>query len=71
MTIRINTKPFRHQHGMSQRTLGDKVGVISNTVYCWERGRTLPDLRQLVRLADEFGCSLDELVVVDERAPTG
>ena len=56
---RIHTA--RKAAGLSQEALGDKLGVVSQTVSKWERGESAPDAALLVPLADALGVSLDAL----------
>ena len=51
----------RKAAGLSQEALGEKLGVVSQTVSKWERGESAPDAALLVPLADALGVSLDAL----------
>ena len=56
-------KKFRKQKGWSQQKLAEKTGLSFNTITKIEQGRAeYPTLKTLIRLADVFGVSLDELV---------
>ncbi|MBQ8202229.1 MAG: helix-turn-helix transcriptional regulator [Clostridia bacterium] len=54
-------KSLRLAHGLSQQSLGEKLGVSSVSVGKWERGQTQPDISTLTRLADIFSTTLDDL----------
>src|SRR5579864_7185201 len=41
-------KQFRARQGMSQRKLGEELGVHHRTIGAWERGATLPKTRGMV-----------------------
>lgn len=58
MTLRAN----RMLKKMTQRELGDAVGVTSVTVGNWERGVRLPSFELLAKLADVLGTSADVLL---------
>lgn len=47
---------------MTQKELGDALGVTSVTVGNWERGVRLPSFELLAKLADVLGTSLDVLL---------
>lgn len=47
--------------GMSQQSLGEKIGLTSVAVSKWERGQSQPDIPTLGKLADIFGLTIDEL----------
>ena len=42
--------------------LADKTGLKPSAISHFERGRRLPSLKNLVKLADALGVTLDELV---------
>lgn len=59
MILRI--KELREEFGLTQKELADKIGNVQRNVSNWENGASEPDLETLLRLADVFGVSLDEL----------
>ena len=46
----------------SQEQLANELGVDRSTVAKWESGKSLPRTELLIKLADIFGCTIDELV---------
>lgn len=44
------------------RELARKCNVNVSAIYKWKRGDACPGFRNLVLLADEFGCSIDCLI---------
>ena len=58
---------LRTGSGLSQLDLAEKLGVSRQSVSKWETGQAVPDLDKLIRLADLFGISVDELVREEER----
>ncbi|WP_243093240.1 helix-turn-helix transcriptional regulator [Pseudoflavonifractor sp. AF19-9AC] len=58
---------LRTQLGLSQEDLAEKLGVSRQSVSKWETGQSVPDLDKLIKLADLFGISVDELVREGER----
>lgn len=61
-SIRINIVTQRKKCNMSQAELAQKVGVTCQAVSGWERGLSVPDVVNLVRLADVFGIAIDDLL---------
>lgn len=59
MIIRI--KELREEFLLTQKELADKIGNVQRNVSNWENGTSEPDLETLVRIADVFGVTLDEL----------
>ncbi len=52
---------LRERAGMTQTQLADKLGVDNSTVCKWETGVNSPMAKSLFKLADLFGCSIDEI----------
>jgi len=56
-------KELRKEKGWSQQKLAEKTGLSFNAITKIEQGLAKhPTLRTLVKIADVFGVSLDELV---------
>ena len=55
-------KAYRKECGMSQAELAKRVGVERSAVAKWESGKSLPQAAHLVKLAEIFGCSVDEIL---------
>ena len=55
-------KEFRLKLGLKQSELAERIGVRQNTLSTWETGRYEPDLESLVKMAELFGRSIDEIV---------
>lgn len=55
-------KELRKQVKMSQETMADKLNVSRQAVTKWETGAGVPDVDNLIAIANLFQISLDELV---------
>ncbi len=53
---------LRRNKGLTQEDLGDKVGVSSQAVSKWETDSSVPDVTLLVKIANIFDISVDELL---------
>ena len=53
---------LRHEKGLTQQALGERLGVTNKTISRWETGCYLPDVEMLSLLSREFGVSINELV---------
>lgn len=51
----------REKAGLTKVQLADKLGVDISTVCKWESGPNRPKADEILRLAELFGCSIDEL----------
>lgn len=54
---------YRKDSGLSQEELAEKIGVSRQAVSKWERSEASPDTDNLIRLAEIYGVSLDELLM--------
>lgn len=62
MTLGEKILSLRTARDMSQDDLAEKLEVSRQSVSKWETGQSTPDLDKIIRLADLFGVSVDELV---------
>ena len=62
MTLGETIYRLRTEKNMSQGDLADALGVSRQSVSKWENNNATPDLDKLVRLAELFGVTLDQLV---------
>ena len=62
MTLAEKILSLRTERGMSQDDLAEKLEVSRQSVSKWETAQSTPDLDKIIRLADLFGVSVDELV---------
>lgn len=54
-------KVKRTQNGLSQADLAKLLGVSQQAITQWETGKAMPRGETLIKLADLFGCAIDEL----------
>ena len=50
---------LRREAGLSQTELAQKLGISASAVGMYEQSRREPSVQMLLRLADEFGVSVD------------
>lgn len=53
---------LRHDAGMTQEALGQKIGVTNKTISRWENGNYMPDIEMLKILSNMFHVSINELL---------
>lgn len=58
----LKLKEFRKQKGISQETLATFLGVTQATLSGWENEKYEMDNKSLLKCADYFGISIDELM---------
>ena len=63
MIISKMLKEKRNEYELTQEQLSEKIFVSRKTISNWETGKTTPDIDSLIRLADLFNLSLDNLLL--------
>lgn len=59
-------RTLRERAGLTQRALGEQIGVTDKAVSKWETGRGLPDVTLLDSLAKALGVSVAELLAGEQ-----
>lgn len=67
MTLSEKIFSLRTARKLSQQELAEALEVSRQSVSKWETGQAVPDLDKIIRLADLFSVSVDELVREEER----
>ena len=67
MTLSEKILSLRTARKLSQQELAEVLEVSRQSVSKWETGQAVPDLDKIIRLADLFSVSVDELVREEER----
>ena len=62
-------RELRQAQGWTQYELAVPVGVHPQAVHLWERGRRTPQVPQLRRLGQLFGCCSDAIELVPPTTP--
>ena len=62
MTLPEKILKLRTEQELSQGELAERLEVSRQSVSKWETGQSVPDLDKIIRLADLFGVTVDELV---------
>ena len=52
----------RKRAGLTQKQVGDHIGISSQAVSKWENGQSEPDIETLYKLAELYNVTVDELV---------
>ena len=62
ITFAENLRHYRNKLGLTQKQLAQKIGYTEKSVSKWESGNGLPTIEMVLKLADLFNVSLDELM---------
>lgn len=57
---------LRRENNLSQKNLGEKLGVSQDTVSLWEKGKSLPATEYVIEIAQLFQLSTDELLCLKD-----
>ena len=60
-------KELRKKQNISQEELALKMHVVRQTISKWEKGLSVPDAEEVIRLAEVFQVTVSELLGVQER----
>lgn len=58
----MNLREFRQKKDLSQKELSEAVGIPQTTLFGYEMGRCEANIENLIKLADYYHVTLDELV---------
>ncbi len=58
----LRIKELREEMHYTQKEVAEKIGSTQRNVSNWENGFTQPDCETLIKLADAFFVSVDELL---------
>ncbi len=67
--IAANLVSLRQEAGLTQLQLAEMLNYSDKAVSKWERGESIPDLRVLIKLADIYHISLDDIVRAKKEKP--
>ena len=60
-TFSERLKALRLEQNLTQGQLGEIIGVKHFSIYSYEKGRSCPEMKSLIALADYFNVSIDYL----------
>lgn len=70
MHLAENIKYLREQDGLTQREFAEIVGDnTQSAVGNWEAGRREPELKMIIKIAEFFQVSLDDLILTELKPP--
>ena len=63
----MRIREIRKQLGMSAEDVAREIGVTQAAVSNWENGTRSPKIPMIIRLAEVFDCTTDELLGYERR----
>ena len=70
MNISSNIKKLREQRGLLQKEVAEAIGIYASNYSRIEKGERQLTIEMLPKLARLFGCSIEEIIYLDESKPT-
>ena len=67
--IGSNIANYRKGAGLTQAGLAEKLNYSDKAVSKWERGESVPDVTTLMQLAEQFGITVNDLLVDPDALP--
>ncbi len=58
----VRLKDLRNEKGVTQKAMGEYLGITVRAYQFYEEGKRYPDFHGLIALADYFDVSIDYLV---------
>lgn len=68
--LAIKLKEYRTDNNLTQSDLAEKLDVSDKTISKWELGETYPSKRNMLKLSDILGLSLETLLLEDQADDT-
>lgn len=62
MKFKLRLRQLREEHGITQKKLGEKIGVTRNAISTYESGKREPEIEKIIKLSEIFDCSVDYLI---------
>lgn len=59
---------LRRSANMTQMEVAEKLGISFQAVSCWEHGKTMPDISNLLKIAQIYNVSVDEILSNERQA---
>lgn len=71
MTTGMKISNLRKSEGITQEELAEKLGTTRQAVSKWESDQSIPDVSNLVKISELFGCTTDYLLKAGVQMPNG
>lgn len=64
-----NIRKYRQMRGLTQKDLGDRIGVKHNTISQYEKGRNAPEQNMIFAIANALNVSVGDLFPQTTKTP--
>lgn len=66
--MKISLKAMRVNAKLNQKEVAKAIEIAPNTLVSWENGYTAPNAIQLSKLCHLYGCTMDDIFLLDKLA---
>lgn len=66
--MKVTLKALRVNSKLKQTEVAKKIGISTLTLQNWENNKTAPDIYQLMKLCEVYGCTLDDIFLPNKLA---
>lgn len=66
MVFGDNFKKLRQESKLSQKQVAERLGIYQSNVSDWENDISRPEYEKLIQLTKLYGCSIAELLGIEE-----
>lgn len=66
--MKVTLKALRVNSGLTQNEAAHKIGVSRPTLKNWECNYTFPNMKQLARICEVYGCGMGDIFLPREFA---
>ncbi len=65
-----NIRKIRTAKGITQEQLAEQMNLTRQAISSWETGKTEPDSEAMKKMAEIFGCTLDDIIYGEKQNST-
>ena len=66
MKINECIKNLRIENNLTQQQLADLLFVSQDTISLWERGKSLPDIKMVIKMTEIFDVTSDYILCIEK-----
>lgn len=64
MMDKMTMRALRQIAGLTQVEAAEKLSVSATTLIKWEQGKTYPSAKKLAQMAELYGCTMSDFLIV-------
>lgn len=64
--MKITLKAARVNAGLTQKEAAEKLGISNTTLCSWEKGLSMPNIQQVLKICELYKVDLDNLIFLPD-----